>query len=159
MINDPDSISRTFPEQFVLVYFLPNNPFHYVGAKLSRCQIVRFFYIGALFLCLFFTKLYVFTTLVQNCRGVKLFGAKFSVFFYLGALFVCLLFTKLYVFTMLVPDCQGVKLCGAKLSFPMIVFIDRDFALASTYVGSVLNILRSMYNKKHIVNTSPSYTL
>merc|ERR1711884_71482 len=58
--------------QIVLV---PNCPVpNYPGAKLSRCQIVRFYYLGA--------KLSAFIILVPNCPlyylGAKLSGAKLS---------------------------------------------------------------------------------
>merc|ERR1712240_457187 len=68
---------------------VPNCP----GAKLSWCQIVHFYYLGA--------KLSVFIILVPNCP-----------LYYLGA--------KLSTFIILVPNCPlyylGAKLSGAKLS-------------------------------------------
>ena len=79
---------------------VPNCPFYNDSAKLSWCQIVHFYYVGA--------KLVVFYLGAK--LSVCLLGAKLSVCLLGAKLSVCLLGAKLSVFTIFVPNCPGAKL-------------------------------------------------
>ena len=64
-----------------VIFFVPNCPFFYIGAKLSwcqivRCQIVRFYYVGAKLSGCQIVQCHI--VLVPNCLGAKLSGAKLS---------------------------------------------------------------------------------
>ena len=93
-----------FGENYQKNYGAKLSFFYNDGAKLSWCQIVRFYYVSA--------KLIVFY--LGPKLSVCLLGAKLS---------VCLLGAKLSVFTILVPNCPGAKLSGAKLSYHRCIYI------------------------------------